>query len=64
MKTEKHPYSKVIHYGTLGLISEKETYFKTLCGRKFQQGHSELMQSGYCGAKNVTCKTCKAKLNK
>lgn len=48
-----------IHYATGGLITPEKSEFRTLCGRKFRQGHSEIMQSGYVGAKNVTCKDCR-----
>lgn len=70
MRTEKHPFSRVVHYGTGGwVINAHGKYpakasFSTLCGRKFKQGHSKLMQSGAVGAKNTTCKQCKEKLNK
>lgn len=52
-----------IHYATGGLITPDKSEFKTLCGRKFPQGHSEIIQSGYAGAKNVTCEDCRAKLD-
>lgn len=69
MKTEKHPYSTVVHYATGGFIDKPGTdqayaEFSTLCGRTFQQGHDQLMQSGYVGAQNVTCKICRKKLDK
>lgn len=48
-----------IHYATGGLITPEKAEFGTLCGRKFSQGHSEIMQSGASGARNVTCSDCK-----
>jgi hypothetical protein len=52
-----------IHYATGGLITPEKSEFSTLCGRKFPQGHSVIMQSGYSGAKNVTCVDCRAKID-
>lgn len=48
-----------IHYATGGLITPEKSEFITLCGRKFPQGHDEIMQAGYLGAKNTTCKDCR-----
>lgn len=62
MKTEKHPFSKVIHYGIGGTITPEKAEFTTLCKKVFKQGHDALMQSGYLGAQNTTCKPCRAKL--
>lgn len=53
---------KVIHYGTGGVITATSREFSTLCGRKFDNGSEEIMQSGYTGAQNTSCKNCKAKL--
>ena len=53
-----------IHYATGGLITPEKSEFSTLCNRKFSQGHSEIMQSGYTGAQNVTCKDCRKILDK
>lgn len=50
---------KTIHYATGGLITPQKSEFNTLCGRKFSQGHSEIMQSGYTGAQNITCEDCR-----
>lgn len=52
-----------IHYATGGLITPEKAEFNTLCGRKFPQGHSEIMQSGYTGAQNTTCNDCRRKLD-
>lgn len=59
MKTEKHPYSKVIHFGTGGVIDKNGGSFTTLCGKTFKQGHDKIMMSGHWGATHCTCKTCK-----
>lgn len=48
-----------IHYATGGLITPEKSEFSTLCGRKFRTGTSDIMQSGYTGAKNVTCEDCR-----
>ena len=48
-----------IHYATGGLITPEKAEFSTLCGRKFPTGGSNLMQSGYQGALNTTCKDCR-----
>lgn len=55
--------SNKIHYATGGLISPEKSEFSTLCGRKFPQGHDEIMQSGAYGAQNTTCKDCRAILD-
>ena len=52
-----------IHYATGGLITPEKSEFSTLCNRKFPTGGSEIMQSGYTGAINVTCKDCRKKLD-
>lgn len=69
MKTEKHPYSKVIHFTIGGSIPGVELQekghkieFFTLCHRVFKQGDREIMQSGALGAENTTCKKCIKKL--
>jgi hypothetical protein len=58
-----------IHYATGGFIpgealqkKGEKPEFRTLCGRTFDHGGKDLMQSGYSGAKNVTCKQCIDKL--
>jgi len=52
-----------IHYATGGLITPERAEFSTLCKRKFPQGHSKIMQSGFTGAQNVTCKDCRKLLD-
>lgn len=52
-----------IHYATGGLITPEKAEFRTLCGRKFPKGTSDIMQSGYMGAKNVTCIDCRKRLD-
>jgi len=53
-----------IHYATGGLITPEKREFNTLCKRKFPTGGSNIMQSGYLGAQNVTCRDCRKILNK
>lgn len=53
-----------IHYATGGVITPEKSIFSTLCGRKFPKGGSDIMQSGYTGAKNVTCCDCRRRLDK
>ena len=48
-----------IHYATGGLITPEKSEFSTLCHRKFPRGGSDIMQSGYTGAQNTTCKDCR-----
>ena len=69
MTTEKHPYQKAKHFATGGYVPGldlqargEKPEFNTLCGRKFLQGHSEIMEGGAIGAQNTTCKICKEKL--
>lgn len=52
-----------IHYATGGLITPGKAEFSTMCGRKFPKGTSDIMQSGYTGAKNVTCEDCRFKID-
>lgn len=61
--TEKHPYQTKIHFATGGSITPEKVEFRTMCGRKFKQGHSEIMDSGAWGATRVTCKACRHKLD-
>ena len=51
-----------IHYATGGLITPKKGEFSTMCCRKFPKGTQDIMQSGFSGALNVTCKDCRKKL--
>lgn len=62
MKTREHPFSRVLHFAIGGMITPEKAEFRTLCGRKFKQGHSELMAGGAYGAGRTTCKVCKRKL--
>ena len=48
-----------IHYATGGLITPEKAEFSTLCNRKFPKGGSDIMQSGFTGATNVTCQDCR-----
>lgn len=52
-----------IHYAIGGLITPEKSEFSTMCGRKFPKGTSDIMQSGYTGAKNVTCEDCRWRLD-
>jgi hypothetical protein len=59
-----------IHYATGGFIpgealqkKGQNPEFHTLCGRTYDHGGSDLMQSGYLGAQHVTCKQCRQKLD-
>lgn len=55
---------KTIHYATVGVITAEKREFHTMCGRIFDNGSREIMQSGYTGALNTTCKKCRAVLDK
>lgn len=35
-----------------------------LCGKKFKNWDSKIMQDGYGGAENTTCKNCRKQLDK